>query len=280
MTMTREQAERERTVLAAPNGGRRKKLRLRDALRVRFKTADELLRALGMDAAMLPGPPEQRSQSIMDDQRTREFAMHGHGRDQDFDAMDDADRREWGRAFLADCGLSSDAIDEFFERAFPERAAEDEEGEPDERYRDRVLAQRGESGAERHSDGRGQEASRQRVLESSERRTSPNHSRENREAYSREHRNSRQNEDHQLPRNARNGGMGGRLAGDADEFAKDYPDAMKVGCDMAGSWKSDVARAPLSRAERRAALAMDETEVVGELVELFGEHFGRITIAP
>ncbi len=145
---------------------------------------------------------------------------------------------------------------------------------------DEMSDEEGEREYAEHGHAHGQQRSRQEMLEHAERETSPRHRREDAEAKRWEFTNSRQNEDRRptrdrMPRN--------HLAGDEDSFAAMFgADAMRIGTDMSGSWKRDRENQPLTREERRAAMAMDAPSDAErkQLIEMFGEHYVNIGIQP
>jgi hypothetical protein len=236
--------------------------RFRAELRKRFPSSTALLKALGMDSAMLGGPLEQRNRPI-----NEEFAAHGHANhDADFDADDNGDWKEKARKFMSDCGLSEDDIGEVFSM-MPHMGGEDEEpAEPDEAEVRRVLRERGESDATKQgrSGAAGPQQENQARLERAEREVSPRHERDAERARMTEHRNSTQSRD--------------RMAGDsADEFAAMFVPRNGVngvnggiGTSMSGSLQRDLERAPISKRERERALALDGA-VSDEFAEMFPE---------
>jgi hypothetical protein len=176
-----------------------------------------LLAAIGMDEGMLEdlnGRPPSRT--MRDDKdmignirqmenmprsermAIEEHAQHGHGRDDEMDGMSWDDWESKAREMMSASGMSEDDQNAVFEM-LPSRTPVD-----GERYQRTTLD-------EEEID---REETQQNRLERSEKQVASPHRREDAEARRREDRDSLQRDS--MPRNARNGGMGGRFSGAHD----------------------------------------------------------------
>jgi hypothetical protein len=214
--------------------------RLLRALKARFPGGPEdCLRAMGMDSSLLSGPPEKRSESILNNRGAMEMAAHGHSGDED---MDDGAWDEKVRSFLSDKGWDENSISELFEM-LPERQ--------------HIKGEKVERGTEDDMESEGRLESPSNMRKSA---TNSNR-RDDERAKMTEHRNSEQSEDRMpgrsrgyLPENH----MSRRMAGDADlQFVRERlarsPEVFVGG--SATSWRAEVAaNAEVARVRRLAGV--------------------------
>lgn len=201
--MTPQEEQKFRKVKIAVD---KRKLRLRDELRRRFKTPEALFRQLGMDGML------NASRSVMDDKHAQEFAQHGHGRDDADMTWDSWEER--ARAMMGANGMSEDDMNELFsmlpERQHikgekVERTTEDDEGTQG-RLESRGNMEKSATNSNRRDDMRARET---------------------------EHRDSEQSED-AMPHRSRGYLPGNKFAHDADAFLRD------LGADRIGTSMSAV----------------------------------------
>ncbi len=171
-------------------------------LRRRFACPEAVLRKLGLDSALLDGIHREKSKSVLDDDHAREImGQHGHaGHGSDDEEEFDARLAE----MLKEKGISEDDVHGLMDMVH-----------------DHIHSiQGGEHHHHHHHAGMDDEESERRLESRGNMEKSATNypKRDERRAEMTEHRNSVQNEDHDLPRNARRGGMGGRLAGDELAF--------------------------------------------------------------
>jgi hypothetical protein len=256
--------------------------RFSSALKKRFGgDPKRVLAALGMDENLLGEihAEREKSRSVLDDERAKKMmSEHGHA-DADFDAMDN-DWRQFGR----DCGLSEDDLDTLWSMIPRKQRIEGEDDETEQQER-------------------------QRRLESAEREVSPRHERSDREAARREMEGEAEQSEDRMPSRRRGFMPQNRFAHDSDmafidEVLGKQPEVFVGG--NSRSWRLEEAaqrevervrrlagvgsgmgldaKQSRSRSERliaaTAQLGKHGGEVRKELIEMFGEHFGRITIAP